>query len=153
MTGTIIEINITPEPTTALHSVDEVRAVPGHGLEGDRYYHNAGTFSGAEHDPDAEVTLVEVENVEAFNSEHGTSLTLADTRRNIATRGIRLNDLQGREFTIGGVRFLGHGLCEPCSHLQKLVDERVLPGFVGRCGLRAQVLEEGVIRVGDGVEG
>jgi MOSC domain-containing protein YiiM len=153
MQGTILEIHIADEPSGPTRPVSEVRAVPERGLEGDRYYNMIGTFSGEEHQHDNEVTLIEMENVEAFNSEHGTALTAADTRRNIVTRGVRLNDLKEREFTIGDVRFLGHGLCEPCTHLQKLTDNRVLPGFVGRCGLRAQVLADGVIRVGDVIEG
>lgn len=154
MEGTIIEINIAPEPSAPMQPIAEARAVPGRGIEGDRYYNGGGTFSGDTHEADSEVTLVEAEKIEAFNGEYGTSFLPAEMRRNIVTRGIELNDLAGREFTIGGVRFLGHGLCEPCAHLQKVTGEpRVLPGLVGRCGLRAQVLEEGVIRVGDGIEG
>jgi MOSC domain-containing protein YiiM len=151
MSGTVVEIHIAAEPAGPVLSIDQARAVPGRGIEGDRYYNGAGTFSEAEPVPDSEITLVEAEMVEAFNNEFGASLTPADTRRNIVTRGIRLNDLQGREFTVGGVRLLGHGLCEPCAHLRKLTDERILPGLVGRGGLRAQVLSDGVIRVGDAV--
>ena len=76
---------------------------------------------------------------------------LSDSRRNVVTRGVPLNHLVGREFWIGDVKARGLKLCEPCSHLQKLSHEKVLPGLVHRGGLRAQILSEGTIRVGETV--
>lgn len=153
MSGTIIEIHIAPASAAPTQSVPEAHVVPGRGIEGDRYYHGSGTFSKEAHKPDAEVTLVEVEKVEEFNREFATTFHPGDFRRNIVTRGIDLNALEGKEFTIGGVRFLGHGLCEPCTTLQKITDERILPGLVHKAGLRAQILEYGVVRVGDSIRG
>jgi MOSC domain-containing protein YiiM len=49
---------------------------------------------------------------------------------------------------VGDVKVRGLRLCEPCSHLQKLSHEKVLPGLVHRGGLRAQILSEGTIQVG-----
>ena len=77
---------------------------------------------------------------------------LGDSRRNVVTRGVPLNHLVGKEFWIGEVKARGLKLCEPCSHLQKLSHEKVLPGLVHRGGLRAQILSEGVIRVGEKVK-
>jgi MOSC domain-containing protein YiiM len=133
-------------------SVEEAHAVPGRGLEGDRYFIGGGTFSDPFPNADSEVTLIEEESVEAFNRDYGGTMDPESTRRNILTKGIKLNDLVGREFVIGTVRFLGHGLCEPCDHLQKLTSKHVLPGLVGRGGLRAQVLSEGVFRIGESIE-
>ncbi len=73
---------------------------------------------------------------------------LADSRRNVVTRGVPLNHLVGKEFMVGDVKVRGLKLCEPCSHLQRLSHEKVLPGLVHRGGLRAQILTEGIIRVG-----
>jgi MOSC domain-containing protein YiiM len=146
--GTVVELYIALDPAAPMRAIQAAHTVPGRGIEGDRYFTGCGTFSEPPA-PDSDITLVEAEMVEAFNGEHGMALSPADTRRNIVTRGIRLNDLQAREFTIGNVRLLGHGLCEPCAHLQKLTDQRVLTGLLGRGGLRAQVLQEGTILVGD----
>ena len=77
---------------------------------------------------------------------------LSDSRRNVVTRGVPLNHLVGKEFWIGEVKVRGLRLCEPCSHLQKLSHEKVLPGLVNRGGLRAQILTEGMIQVGDVVK-
>jgi MOSC domain-containing protein YiiM len=132
-----------------MQSVDEARAVPGRGLEGDRYFNHAGTFSKPQ--PDRELTLIEAEAVEALKRELDVDYGLGDSRRNIVTRGVPLNHLVGKEFWIGEVKARGLRLCEPCSHLQKLSHEKVLPGLVHRGGLRAQILIQGTIRVGAAV--
>jgi MOSC domain-containing protein YiiM len=147
--GTVISINIAPRAEAPMQSVDEVRAVPGKGLEGDRYFHRQGTFYKPQ--PDRELTLIEAEAVEAMKRELDVDYGLSDSRRNIVTRGVPLNHLVGKEFWIGEVKALGLRLCEPCKHLQKLSHEKVLPGLVHRGGLRAQILSEGTIRVGESV--
>ena len=132
-------------------SVAEVRAIPGRGLQGDRYFQAAGTFSNG-HEPDSELTLIESEAIEALAREHSLVLQPADARRNLVTRGVALNGLAGREFTIGDVRVLAHGLCEPCEHLRRLTGHAaILKGLVNRGGLRVQILAEGTLRVGDAI--
>jgi MOSC domain-containing protein YiiM len=130
-------------------AVAEVEAIPGKGLAGDRYSLRTGTFSKPQ--PDRELTLIESEAIEAFNSEMGIDYAAAAARRNVVTRGVPLNHLVGREFQIGEIRVRGLKLCEPCSHLARLSHQAVLPGLVHRGGLRAQILTEGVIRAGDAV--
>ena len=144
--GTVVSINIAPAAEAPMQSVSEVRAIPGQGLEGDRYFDHQGTFSKPQ--PDRELTLIEVEAIEAMKSELGVDFGLGDSRRNVVTRGVPLNHLVGREFWIGDVKARGLRLCEPCGHLARLSHEKVLPGLVHRGGLRAQILTEGVIRVG-----
>jgi MOSC domain-containing protein YiiM len=133
-----------------MESVSEVRAVPSKGLEGDRYFNNEGTFSKPQ--PDRELTLIEVEAIEAMKRELGMELDLGASRRNIVTRDVPLNHLVGREFWIGDVRVRGLKLCEPCSHLARLAHSAVLPGLVHRGGLRAQILNEGVIHAGASIK-
>ena len=147
---TVVSIHIAQgakEPTTA---VNEVRAVPGKGLEGDRYFTLTGTFCDNP-GPSYEVTLIESEAVEALRRDHGMELGAGEIRRNIVTRGVALNHLVGREFKVGGVSLRGIRLCEPCAHLEKLTRPGIISGLVHRGGLRAQVLTEGTIRVGDPV--
>ena len=80
------------------------------------------------------------------------AFTAADARRNVVTLGVRLNDLVGQEFCVGAVRIRGLRLCEPCSYLAKRSVPEVLKGLVHKGGLRAQILSEGVIGVGDRIE-
>jgi MOSC domain-containing protein YiiM len=149
--GTLAGIFIAPSAKAAMVSVSEVRAIPSRGLEGDRYFHAAGTFSRG-HEPDAELTLIEAEAIEALAREQSRSLEPADSRRNLVTRDVALNDLVGREFMVGEVRVLGHRLCEPCQHLQRLTGHpAILKGLLHRGGLRAQILDEGILRVGDAI--
>ncbi|PYS63821.1 MAG: hypothetical protein DMF76_06190 [Acidobacteria bacterium] len=145
--GTVISINIAPEAEAPMQSVSAVRAVPGQGLEGDRYFDHKGTFSKPQ--PDRELTLIEAEAIEALRSEFQVDFGLSASRRNIVTRGVPLNHLVDKEFWIGDVKARGLRLCEPCAHLQRLSHPKVLPGLVHRGGLRAQILTEGMIRVGE----
>jgi MOSC domain-containing protein YiiM len=96
--------------------------------------------------------LIEAEAIEAFGHEFQIDFDLGASRRNIVTRGVPLNHLVGKEFWIGEVKARGIKLCEPCSHLQRLSHPKVLPGLVHRGGLRAQILTEGTIRVGQTVK-
>jgi len=144
--GSVVSIHIAPAAEAAMQTVDEVRAVPGQGLEGDRYSNQTGTFS--QPSPDRELTLIEIEAIEAFRSELGTDADEGFARRNIVTRGVPLNHLVAREFLVGEVRVRGLKLCEPCKHLARISHPGVLPGLVHRGGLRAQILSEGMIKVG-----
>lgn len=133
-----------------MSSATEVRAVAGKGLEGDRYYHEAGTFS-QQPGPGRDVTLIEVEAIEALKRDYGIELDPGDSRRNLVTRGVALNHLVGQEFQIGGVKLRGVRLCDPCSHLEKLTAKGVMRGLIHGGGLRADIIAGGLIRVGDPV--
>jgi MOSC domain-containing protein YiiM len=148
--GKVISINIADAAEAPMQSVNEARAVPGRGLEGDRYFNGTGTFSKPS--PDRELTLIEAEAVEALKREFDVVYGLGDSRRNVVTRGVPLNHLVGKEFWIGEVKARGLRLCEPCKHLQRLSQEKVLAGLVHRGGLRAQILIEGTIRVGEPIK-
>ena len=131
-----------------MRAVDHVEAVAGRGLRGDRYFDGAGTFSN----PGASghtLTLIEAEALEAMESEHGIALAPEHARRNVLTRGVDLNALVGVAFSIGEVRCVGARWCEPCAHLQRLIGPGVLRGLVHRGGLRADLLTDGTLRVGD----
>jgi MOSC domain-containing protein YiiM len=147
--GYITEILIAPSASANMVPTEKVRAVPGKGLEGDRYYMGAGTFSPQPQKPDFEITLIEQENVQAFAANSGLPFTASQSRRNIVTSGIQLNELVGQEFRLGEVRVRGIRLCEPCSHLAKTTFPETLKGLVHKGGLRAQILSEGEICVGD----
>ena len=147
--GTVVAIHIAAASAGAMRPVESVRAVPGSGLQGDRYYENQGTFFRDEKPrADKEVTLIEQEALDALQREYNIELLPHESRRNIMTGGVSLNHLLGREFNVGAARLKGIRLCEPCNHLERLT-ARNLKGLVHRGGLRAQVLSEGEIRVGD----
>jgi len=142
--GTIEQILIAGPKGTPRAPVDSARAVAGMGLMGDRYFgQKPGRYAA-----DRQVTLIEAEAVEAVR-DGGVPFTAADARRNLVTRGVRLNELVGRTFRVGGVTLRGVELCHPCGHLAKLTYRGVTRDLKMRGGLRAEVLASGEIRVGD----
>ena len=149
--GAIVSIHVAPSAGAATKPVTELRAVTGKGLEGDRYFEGVGTYSN---NPGSgrDVTLIEIEAIEALKRDYKIDLNPGESRRNIVTRGVPLNHLVGREFKVGEVTLRGTRLCEPCSHLQKLTQQGVMRGLVHRGGLRAEIVTGGVLRVGDVID-
>jgi MOSC domain-containing protein YiiM len=141
--GSVEAIFVAPEAGAPAQRLEEVAALAGRGLDGDRHVTGAGTFpSGL---PGSALTLIEAEVCESF----APPLDPHEHRRNVVTRGISLNDLVGHEFRIGSVRCRGMRLCEPCTVIQRYAARPVLRPLVHRGGLRADILEDGVLRVGD----
>ena len=116
------------------------------GLSGDRYADSKNRRA-----PDDQVTLIELENIEAFVAHTGLPLAPGQPRRNIVTRGVHLNSLCGKRFKIGAAVFEGLELCEPCSLFAKRTHRETLKFFVGKGGLRARIVVGGNIDVGDRV--
>ena len=145
----VAQILIAESPASPMTPSQAVRAVPGKGLEGDRYFLGCGTFSAQPQKPDFEITLVEREQIEAFAKESGLPFSALHARRNIVTAGVALNDLVGAEFWIGEVRIRGIRLCEPCNYLAKTSFPETLKGLVHKAGLRAQIISGGTIHIGD----
>lgn len=135
----VVHIFIAGKPGAPMKSVPSVLAAGDGGLRGDRY-------------ADHQVTFIELENIEAFTATTGLELAPEGPRRNIVTRGVRLNDLSGRRFRIGAVVFEGIELCEPCSLFARRTHREILDFFPGRAGLRARVVTGGEIRVGEAIE-
>jgi MOSC domain-containing protein YiiM len=148
MTGRIEGIFIAAEAEQPPDAVESVRAVAGRGLEGDRNFHRSGTFS-AKQGTGKDLTLIEAEALEGLAADAGIELSAADSRRNLLTRGVSLNELVGKRFAIGDVECEGMRLCDPCDHLQRVTEPGVLKGLVNRGGLRADILGDGEISVGD----
>jgi MOSC domain-containing protein YiiM len=138
MTGQVEAIRISPEHEQLPEPVEAID-VTGEGLPGDRYFGRG------------DITLVEAEALEALREETGIELSHAEIRRQVLTRGVRLNDLLGKRFRVGGVEAVGVEWCEPCNHLEKMTYPGVLKGMVHRAGLRADIVQAGRIEVGDDI--
>jgi MOSC domain-containing protein YiiM len=140
MTGTVEQIAIAAQESELPGAVDRVE-VTETGIAGDRYAEKG------------DITLIEAEALEAFAAQTGIELSHLESRRQVLTRGVRLNDLVGKRFAVGEVEVVGRELCEPCSHLQSLTRPGVLRGMVHRAGLNADIVTPGRIAVGDRVDG
>jgi len=138
-----------------MHPVARAQLESGKGIVGDRYHAGLGAFSkklAASGQDDWQITLIESEEIENFLSSAQLPFGPGDFRRNVVTSGIRLNPLVGRIFVLDGVRLQGVRLCEPCSYLAKLLGKKVVPAMAGRCGLRARILDDGMVRSGGPIE-
>ena len=148
--GKVVGIFIATGAKTPVKAVTEAHAVPGKGIEGDRYFTHTGSFSEKPGDG-REITLIELESVEAAKRDYGVEIQPGESRRNVVTRGIALNHLVGREFDVGKVRLKGIRLCEPCDLLQDLTKGGIRSALIHRGGLRANIVSDGVFKVGDSI--
>jgi MOSC domain-containing protein YiiM len=146
--GKVVAIYIAPAQGEPTAYIEQAHLVPGMGIEGDRYY-SLSQKSGENTKSGHALTLVEMEAIEAICQQEGIPLTPGQTRRNIVTRGISLNDLVGRVFAIGSIQLRGVKLCEPCSYLAGRTDPRILSSMAKRGGLRADIITEGIIHLND----
>ncbi len=147
--GRLVAIYTTTEAAAPMQSRDEVEAVAGVGLAGDRYAAAAGAYS-QEPGGGREVTLVEREAIAAVRAD-GVELADHETRRNLLTEGVPLNHLVGQTFRVGDVVLRGVRLAEPCSYLAGLTRPGVSRALVHRGGLRADIVEGGTLHVGDAI--
>ncbi len=123
-------------------------AIPGFGLEGDRYALGVGSFSrwpGL----GRQVSLIAAEAIDDVLAETGIDLREGRSRRNLVTRDVRLTDLIGKIFRIGDAVFRGDRECTPCAFLERLTERGAFAALKGRGGLRADVISGGLLRVGD----
>lgn len=131
--------------------VPEIDLVAGKGIKGDRNFDRSQW-------PGQNITFIELEEINAFNQRFSQQISLSDTRRNVITEGVRLNDLVGQIFRIGDVSFKGVELCEPCATLGALLEndsvskKAVVKAFTHKAGLRADILSDGQISVGMQIE-
>ena len=147
-TGTVVSLHVATTGSAPMKSVSEVHALAGQGLQGDRYALKLGTYSN-QPGSGRDLTLIEMEALEALKRDYQITLEAGSTRRNIVTRGVALNHLVGVEFTVGDAILRGTRLCDPCAHMEKLTVKGAMRGLIHRGGLRAEIVKGGMIRVGD----
>jgi MOSC domain-containing protein YiiM len=149
--GTLLSIAIARQAKGPMERVQSIEAVAGEGLRGDRYGAGIGAaqFRGRRK-PENEVTLIAREAIDAANDEFNYVIEHLDTRRNLLTEGVPLNDLVGKSFRVGsGVVLKGLELCEPCGYLEKRTFVGIQAALKHRGGLRCCVLVGGEVHVGD----
>jgi MOSC domain-containing protein YiiM len=144
--GQLLAIYLHGPKGVDLHAVETAQVGFGRGVECDRYCRKQGAGM-----PDQEVTLIEMEALEALGRECKMEIAPVKARRNLLTRGVPLNHLVGRDFAVGNVILRGIRLCEPCDHLEALTVKGIKDGLHHRGGLRAEVVRGGELRQGDAI--
>lgn len=151
-TGTVRAIHTAPEAGVPMESHECVEAVAGQGLRGDRYFRSTGTYSDSARDISREITFIESETLEAVRRDYDIDIDRGEHRRNITISGFALNHFVGKRFEVGDVVCEGAELCVPCSYLEQLLEkEGIHDALIHRGGLRARIIKDGTISVGDRV--
>ena len=142
----VIEIAISESPGQIMKSVNSVKSIAGKGLFNDRHFKE-------DNEKKSQITLIEIENINHYNQISKTSILPKDFRRNIITKGIKLNELVGSEFFIGEVKVRAHDLCKPCKYLQEILKQKnLVKELLLKGGLRCEILSNGKISIGDKIK-
>lgn len=150
MTGTIDAVFIAAAGGEAMQPVDEVLAVAGRGLEGDRYATRRGYWTDVD---ECQVTLIQAEDLDAITAGPGVAVGNGEHRRNLVTRGVDLRGLAGWRFRIGEAVFHYDRPRPPCRYIEGLTEPGMTRALAARRGgICARVVESGLIRVGDTIE-
>tara|TARA_Y100000022_G_scaffold32092_1_gene25370 strand:- start:153 stop:599 length:447 start_codon:yes stop_codon:yes gene_type:complete len=142
----VFKIGITDKNNKKINEVKSIEVLENKGVVGDRHFDEFN-------DPYCQLSLIESENIDFYNSKYNLNIPYVDFRRNIITKGIRLNDLIGKKFLVGNVKVEGIDLCRPCRHLTEILNqENILKEFLRKGGLRCQILSSSIINVGDNIK-
>ena len=142
----VLKLGITNKNNKKIIEVNSIEVLENKGIIGDRHFDEFN-------DPYCQLSLIESENIDFYNSKYNLNISYIDFRRNIITKGIRLNDLINRRFFIGNVKVEGIDLCRPCRHLTEMLSqENILKEFLRKGGLRCQILSSSTINIGDKIK-
>ena len=142
----VLKLGITDSNNKKINEVNSIEVLANKGIIGDRHFSEYN-------DPYCQLSLIESENIDYYNSKYRLDIPYLDFRRNIITQGIRLNDLIGKKIQIGQVLLEGIDLCRPCKHLTEILNQdNIIKEFLRRGGLRCQILSSSKINVGDNIK-
>ena len=141
--SSVIEIGISEEKGGKIINLNDVEVFKGEGIINDRKCKK-------NNNKEKQITLIEIENIEYYNSISSTNFPASYFRRNLVTKNVKLNELLNKEFFIGNIKVFAHDLCRPCNYLQKLLKkDNIIKELLDKGGLRCEVLSSGKIYVGD----
>ena len=139
----VLKLGIAPDNNKKINEVEVIQVIKDKGILGDRHYKEYN-------DPYCQLSLIESENIDFYNTKYGLNISYIDFRRNIVTKGVELNNLVGKKFHIGNVEVEGIDLCRPCRHLnENLNQENIIKEFLRKGGLRCQILSSASIYIND----
>tara|TARA_Y100000768_G_scaffold236719_1_gene179052 strand:- start:1522 stop:1968 length:447 start_codon:yes stop_codon:yes gene_type:complete len=139
----VFKIGIADKNNQQIREVNSIDVLANKGILGDRHFQEFN-------DPFNQLSLIESENIDYYNIKYGLSIPYVNFRRNIITKGIKLNDLIGKKILIGNVEIEGIDLCRPCKHLSEVLgQENIIKEFLRRGGLRCQILTSSSIKISD----
>ena len=144
--GKVLQIGIYKNKGDEIVSVNNVEAIKGKGLVNEKHFKE-------NNEKRSQITLIEIENINHYNKITGTTIPAINFLRNIITEGIQLNELVGKEFSIGAVKVKAHDLCRPCKYLQESLQQKnIIKELLLTGGLRCEILSSGRIYINDQIK-
>src|ERR1022692_549838 len=143
--GELLHIHVASKAAAPMEELQHARLVAGIGIEGDRYAAGLGTYSKRPH-LDRQVTLIEIEVLEAIARDRQIELAVSEHRRNLTTRGVPLGHLVGQYFRVGDCVLYGGRMNVPCLYLETLLGKKVFKPLLNRSGLNCRIVMGGIIR-------
>ena len=142
----VLKLGVTENSNQKIKEVKTIDVLANKGIIGDRHFQEIN-------DPYNQISLIESESIDNYNIKFGLNISYIDFRRNVITKGVRLNDLVGKKFKVGAVALVGIDLCRPCKHLsENLNQNNIIKEFLRNGGLRCQILSSAKINVGDQIQ-
>jgi MOSC domain-containing protein YiiM len=139
----VYKLGISVNNNKPINEVSSINVLANKGVVGDRHFKEFN-------DPYNQLTLIESENIDYYNIKYSLNIPYVDFRRNIITKGIKLNDLLGKKILIGKVQLEGIDLCRPCRHLSEVLGhENIIKEFLRKGGIRCQILTTSSIKISD----
>lgn len=148
--GVVMHLHFCADASQPMQAPESLTLIAGKGVEGDRYLRGTGFYS-PKPEPGRQVTLFEIETLEAIERDHGITLLPHEHRRNVTVRGVPLNHLVGRRFRLGPCLLEATRLSVPCRYLEDLLGRAVFKPMINRSGLNCRILEGGVVHIGDAI--
>ena len=142
----VLKLGITSNNNKKIEEVDSISILANKGIIGDRHFSDYN-------DPYCQLSLIESENIDYYNTKYGLNIDYKDFRRNIITIGIKLNNLIGKRLKIGNTEVEVIDLCRPCKHLSEILNQNnIIKEFLRKGGIRCQILSSSKISIGDKIE-
>ena len=142
----IIKIGFTKDHNKEIIETNEIDLIAGKGIVNDRHFKDYN-------DPLNQLSIIEGENIDEYNLKNKLNIPYLNFRRNIVTRGIKLNDLVGKKISVGSVKLEVLDLCRPCRHLsEKLGRSEIIKEFLRKGGIRCQIINDGKISLFDKIK-
>ena len=142
----VFKIGIAKNNNQKIEEVLSINVLANKGIVGDRHFNEYN-------DPYNQLSLIESENIDYYNKKYNLNISYVNFRRNIITKGIRLNSLIGKTMLIGKAKIEVIDLCRPCRHLQeKLGLDNIIKEFLSRGGLRCRILKSSKVEIGDSIK-
>ena len=142
----VFKLGVSSDNNKEIKEVEFIEVLANKGVIGDRHFKDYN-------DPYCQLSLIESENIDEYNFKFGLSIPYVNFRRNIITKGIRLNEFVGKKLKIGNVEVEGIDLCRPCKHLSEILNQdNIIKEFLRKGGLRCHILSSSKINIGDQIE-